>query len=130
MGHRANTSPPLVLDSSADQNEESVMSESEDEKVSISFKIIVNVSLVTRKFSYHCSRLNVLSASINQSSELGLIQKILSLGGFINVIIDNMISNSCFLLHQYLSMLDFAFPSCGGRFFRLVSFSFVCNKCK
>ena len=34
MGHRANISPPLVLDSSADQNEESVMSESEDEKVS------------------------------------------------------------------------------------------------
>ena len=30
MGHRANISPPLVLD----QNEESVMSESEDEKVS------------------------------------------------------------------------------------------------
>ena len=34
MGHRANISPPLVLDSSAGQNEESVMSESEDEKVS------------------------------------------------------------------------------------------------
>ena len=50
--------------------------------------------------------------------------------GFINVIIDNMISNSCFLLHQYLSMLDFAFRSCGGRMFRLVSFSFVSNKCK
>ena len=67
---------------------------------------------------------------INQLSELGLIQQILSLGGFINVFIDNMISNSCFLLHQYLSMLDFAFRSCGGRFFHLVSFSFVCNKCK
>ena len=34
MGHRANISPPLLLDSSADQNKESVMSESEDEKVS------------------------------------------------------------------------------------------------
>ena len=34
MGHRANISPPLVLESSAEQNEESVMSESEDEKVS------------------------------------------------------------------------------------------------
>ena len=64
------------------------------------------------------------------SSELGLIQQILSLGGFISVIIDNMINNSCFLLHLYLSMLDFAFRSCRGRFFRLVSFSFVCNKCK
>ena len=32
MGHRANISPPLVLDLSADQNEESVMSKSEDEK--------------------------------------------------------------------------------------------------